>query len=72
MDGKELKIRRENLGLSINALAKLLDVQPSSIMRWEAGSKIKSPAMLDYALQSIEREHTPELKVGAKRKAASK
>lgn len=64
----ELRGRREALGMSINELARRLDVSATTVMRWEAEEMpIRSPAMLAHALNDIERARRKP-----KKKAASK
>jgi DNA-binding transcriptional regulator YiaG len=58
MTPAELKQRRERLGLTQVQLAALLDVQPTTVSRWETGSKIIGHrGMLDLALQALEYKH---------------
>lgn len=37
MEGKELRKRREKLGLTQTALAEILEVKPNTVTRWENG-----------------------------------
>ena len=54
MTGKELRRRRELIGLSQVALADALGLAPNTIARWERGElSIGSPKMLNLALNSL-------------------
>lgn len=54
MDGKELKRRREALGLSVAQLAELLDVTRISLHRWEREGIKERSGMLHLALRQLE------------------
>ena len=55
MTGAELKARRESLGLSQAALARLLPVSLDTLQNWEQGVR-RPPTILDRALRDLERE----------------
>jgi transcriptional regulator with XRE-family HTH domain len=56
MDSKELRQRRESLGLTQGELAKLLGVSLNTVSRWELGSmKIRSPGAIALALSHLEK-----------------
>lgn len=38
MSPQEFKEARQSLGLSVNRLAEILDVKPTTVRRWEMGS----------------------------------
>ena len=56
MDGTELKRRRERLGMSQEELAKILDVAPQSVSRYERDAQ-PIPRVVELALKEIERQH---------------
>ncbi|MGE0541262.1 MAG: helix-turn-helix domain-containing protein [Dehalococcoidia bacterium] len=54
----QLTARREALELSQAELSRALGVSEATISRWERGERtIRTPVMLDMALQTLEREH---------------
>ena len=55
MEGKELKKKRENLGLTQSALAEMLEVKPNTIARWENGV-LSVPKTVELAIETIERK----------------
>lgn len=55
MEANELKIWRENIGLTQEQLAKELKVASNTVSRWELGTR-KIPEFLELALKTIERE----------------
>ena len=57
MIGQELKRRRERLGLTQAELAKRLDVERITIIRWER-DQVAIPRVVELALGEIER-HQP-------------
>ena len=59
MDGHDITRRRETLGLSGHALARLLGVHPSTLLRWERGDVQIGPAMarlVEITLRRLERD----------------
>lgn len=68
MDTKELKHRRERLGLTQKELAELLGITPNTIARYESGL-LKIPKYMDLALEALERRQLEELKRTLERKA---
>lgn len=54
-EGKELRERREVLGLTQKALAEKLTVSSNTLARWERG-EVTIPSFLDLALKTIECE----------------
>lgn len=63
MTGDELRERRERLGLSQVALAKLLGTTQNTISRWELGTlPIEKSQMLELALEALERRGTSSKK----------
>lgn len=54
VNGSELKIWRERLGLSQQELADELKVARNTISRWEVETR-KIPEFLDLALETVER-----------------
>lgn len=61
INGKELKRRRERLGMTLKDLGAALGsngkpIPITTIWRWEDGFKIAHPRMLSRAMDSIERE----------------
>jgi len=55
MDGEDLKTRREALGMSQSQLAKALEVDVTTISRWERGER-SIPTYLKLALDTVERK----------------
>jgi transcriptional regulator with XRE-family HTH domain len=55
MDGESLKKRREDLEMSQAQLAKTLEVDVTTISRWERGER-SIPAYLKLALETVERQ----------------
>lgn len=55
MTGKELKIKRNDLGLTQESLAIKLGVAANTIARWER-NEMKIPPFLHLALKTIENE----------------
>lgn len=61
MTGAELKQRRERLGLSQVALAKLWGVRQATISDWETEKKrMEHPEIIEMALETLERKHGPQ------------
>ena len=56
MEGKELKQKRESLGLTQTELAKLLGVKMNTVYRWESGI-LAVPKSIELAMETIERNH---------------
>ena len=53
MLGKELKERREKLGLTQTELAELLDVKQNTVYRWEA-DRLPIARTVELAFENIE------------------
>jgi transcriptional regulator with XRE-family HTH domain len=49
----DLKAARDALGLSQNALARRLGLSQSTVLRWEAGTRIEHPTLLRLALERL-------------------
>jgi transcriptional regulator with XRE-family HTH domain len=62
MDGKELKARREQLGLTQSELAKQFDVKPNTVARWENGV-LAVPRTVELAIETVERNLSSGQKV---------
>lgn len=56
MTGDELRIKREELGMTQGQLAIALGVASNTVARWERGER-SIPPYLPLALQTVEREH---------------
>ncbi len=59
MEGKELKKRREKLGLTQTKLAEMLDVKQNTVYRWEAG-KLPIAKTIELAFENIENKTAKE------------
>lgn len=58
MTGKELKQRRQQLGLTQPVLAEILGTKQATISDWENEKiKIQHPKILDLALKQLENEN---------------
>ena len=69
LNGKSLKARREDLGLTQAELGRELGVSSNTIARWERGElKIEHAPMLDLAIQAL----NPERLASGKRRVAGK
>ena len=55
MKGKELKIKRNDLGFTQEQLAKELQVTANTVARWER-DEMKIPPFLHLAIETIERK----------------
>jgi transcriptional regulator with XRE-family HTH domain len=56
MRGDDLRRWRAEHGIGLRELARMLDVSPTTLMRWEKGDiGIRHPAMLALALTEIAR-----------------
>lgn len=55
MTGDELRIKREELGMTQEQLAVVLGVASNTVARWERGER-SIPPYLTLALQTVERE----------------
>ena len=54
MDGTVLRTWREENGVGVRELARLLEVPPSTIVRWESGEiAISQPRILELALWAL-------------------
>ncbi len=53
MDNKEFKRKRMSLGLNQAELAKLLDIKPNTVSRYETGV-LSVPKVVELALEGIE------------------
>lgn len=53
MTPADLKAARDALGLSQNALARRLGLSQSTVLRWEAGTRIEHPTLLRLALERL-------------------
>lgn len=62
ISAEELKLRRQDLGLTQNGLAELFGVDRNTINRWENGLIKDVPKWVDLALQPLELEHAKEFK----------
>ncbi len=58
MTGPDLRTARKQLGLTQTGLARLLDVDVTTISRWERGDiAIQHPAILRLALERIAQDY---------------
>ena len=56
MNGKELKAKRNNLGLTQEQLAGELNITGNTVARWER-DEMKIPPFLHLAIETIERNN---------------
>lgn len=56
MEGKELKQKRENLGLTQTELAEILGVKMNTVYRWESGI-LSVPKSIQLAMETVEQNH---------------
>lgn len=56
MEGKELKQKRENLGLTQTELAEILGVKMNTVYRWESGI-LDVPKSIELAMETVERNN---------------
>jgi DNA-binding XRE family transcriptional regulator len=54
MEGKELKVKRETLGLTQTELADILGVKMNTVYRWESGI-LSVPQSIELAMETVER-----------------
>ena len=54
MEGDQLRLKRERLGMTQTELGKALDITLQSISRYERG-EVAIPKIIELAMQSIER-----------------
>jgi DNA-binding transcriptional regulator YiaG len=56
MEGTELKLKREKLGLTQTELADILGVKMNTVYRWESGI-LSVPKSIALAMETVERNH---------------
>ena len=61
MSGDELKERRNALGMTQAELAKILDVKPNTVARWENGV-LAVPQTVALAIETVERDYKKKSK----------
>ena len=61
MEGKELKSKREKMGLTQTELADILGVKMNTVYRWESGI-LTVPKSIELAMETVERKSSEEQK----------
>lgn len=56
MDGQTLRQWRTSHGIGVRQLARLLGIDPSTVVRWERGDRRPPGRLLERALADVERE----------------
>jgi len=69
MKGKELKVRRQRLGLTQVQLANIFEVRSNTVARWENGVS-PIPKLVALAMETVERSF--KLKHSQKKRATTK
>ena len=57
MTAEDLRLARRLIGMNQAQLSRALGISPSTLMRWERGSKIETPGMLKLALERLAQVH---------------
>lgn len=60
MTPSDIRQWRETHGVGVRELARILDISPSTVIRWESGEMQNPGAMLDCALQWIAHQRRAE------------
>lgn len=59
MEGKELKQKRETLGMTQTELADILGVKMNTVYRWESGI-LSVPKSIELAMETVEQNSKVE------------